>query len=273
MVENFFNSIYILFTLFPVLIPIYYYQGEFIEHIKSDITQIGIKLFTVYTDVLYEYEIKYKELYKTNTFFQVTVDELKDIYNYSHALVFDYKLEPKENNWINISILNNVINLDSYYLKFILDEKYDVMEEIDEKKRRIIHEDYKNTMKNINKNNLISLLIIVKKNNKYHTITNMSNSIDYDSIKSNVKFLSIEYEDPLLKEKVPIVLTDEYFYENNEILSAAFIKRYLEYNPVSVNYSSNYKIHIMDNEINMITLTNKDYIILHKNNYDIINNK
>jgi hypothetical protein len=63
------------------------------------------------------------------------------------------------------------------------------------------------------------------------------------------------------------------FYENNEILSSAFIKRYLEYNPTNVTYNHNYKIHIMDNDINMIALTSKDYILLHKDKYEIISNK
>ena len=61
-------------------------------------------------------------------------------------------------------------------------------------------------------------------------------------------------------------------YDKNEILSSAFIKRYLDYNSLDVVYSHNYKIHIMDNNINMVTLTEKDYILLHKENYEIITN-
>ena len=101
----------------------------------------------------------------------------------------------------------------------------------------------------------------------------MENEINYTSEKSKVKFISIEYEDPLLNKKTEIVLNDNLLYENNEIFSSAFIKRYIDYNPLNINYTPHYKLHIMDNNINMITLTKDNYIKLGKTTYDIIDNK
>jgi hypothetical protein len=198
-----------------------------------------------------------------------------EIYDNIHSIIYDYKLEPKTDKdyWININILNNKINIDEAKTEYVLNEKYYILENDNEKNTSLMYEHNTNIIKNIKKNDLISMLLIIKNKEKNHMIVNFGNDIDYMAEKSKVKFISIVYEDPLLNKKTDIVLNNNILYENNEILSSVFIKRYIDYNNVNIKYTPDYIIHIMDDNINMITLTKNNYIKLGKTNYEIIINK
>lgn len=263
--------------LFPFIIPFLNNHNEFILNMKKEIIEsgVGLQIFTIYTDMLYNGKETYNYYYENNELFQRIMIDSIEIYDNIHSIIYDYKLEPKteKDYWININILNNIINIDESKTEYILNEKYYFLENDNEKNTSLMCEHNTNIIKNIKKNDLISLLLIVKNKEKNHTIVNLENEINYSSEKSKVKFISIEYEDPLLNKKTEIVLNKNLLYENNEILSSAFIKRYIDYNPVNIKYTPHYIIHIMDDNINMITLTKNNYIKLGKTKYEIINNK
>ena len=67
-------------------------------------------------------------------------------------------------------------------------------------------------------------------------------------------------------------LEQDLFFTNNVILSPLFIKRYLEYQPEEFIFDENYTINLMDDTINMITLTYSQSILLSENSYTIITN-
>jgi hypothetical protein len=58
--------------------------------------------------------------------------------------------------------------------------------------------------------------------------------------------------------------------ENNEILSAAFIKRILDYQPEKYVFDMNYTLKIIDNNVNELVLNSKQYIVLNETNYCVI---
>lgn len=263
--------------LTPFIMPFITLHKDFMSEMKTEIINsgIGVKIFTMYTDMLHNGKETYNYYYENNLLFQKIMIDGIEFYDNIHSIIYNYKLEPKTNKnyWININILNNIINIDESKTEYILNEKYYFLEDDNEKNTSLMCEHNTNIIKNIKKNDLISILIIVKNKEKNHTIVNLENEINYTSEKSKVKFISIEYEDPLLNKKTEIVLNDNLLYENNEIFSSAFIKRYIDYNPLNINYTPHYKLHIMDSNINMITLTKDNYIKLGKTTYDIIDNK
>mgnify|MGYP006126491099 CR=1 FL=1 len=270
-------------VLFPLLMPFSVKHNDIIIDVKNEITEIGteiarkicIKTFTLYTEILHNGKETYTYYYENNVLFQRIMIDGIEIYDKIHSIIFDYNLELKlqKDYWININVLNNIVNIDESKTEYILNENYYLLEQDDEKNTSLMYEHNINKIKNMKKNDLITLLIIIKNHEKYHTIVNLENEINYTSEKSKVKFLSIEYEDPVLKLKTEIKLDENIFYENNEILSSAFIKRYIDYNPISINYTPEYKLNIMDNNINSITITKDHYIKLGKKKYEIVHMK
>ena len=96
---------------------------------------------------------------------------------------------------------------------------------------------------------------------------------NYSNIRSKATFLTIEYTHPQMKKRLIMVLEKDLYFMNNVILSPLFIKRYLEYQPEEFIFDENYTINLMDNNINMITLTYPQSIMLTKDSYTIIKNE
>ena len=120
-------------------------------------------------------------------------------------------------------------------------------------------------------------MVILKKNDKYVYKScyngNVINNLNSSCKKSNISFLSIEYIHPDMKEKIVIDLPKSAYLVNNTLLSALFIKRYLEYQYETHVFDLNYKINIMDNNINMLSLKYPEMILLKEDSYEIIRNE
>ena len=93
------------------------------------------------------------------------------------------------------------------------------------------------------------------------------------SEKTRNQFLSIEYIHPLMDEKIVIDLNSSLYLIGNEILSADFIERYLEYQNIPFVFDYDYSIEIMDSKINTFTIKYGQYILLNKTNYEILDHK
>ena len=76
-----------------------------------------------------------------------------------------------------------------------------------------------------------------------------------------------------MKDRLVIELDKNVYFANNIVLSSLFIKRYLEYQVENYVFDENYTINLMDNNINMITLTQLDSILLGENSYTVIKNE
>ena len=262
----------ILTCLYPFIEPLFAQQENLIKNSKEELTGISIKLFNFYNEIVYHWNTNYKYYYNNSILFQETADIIIYFYTHTHAFIYNYQVEPDDIFWYNISVLNNTMNIMNKNIEYTIDEKYEIYDNYNETVQETTMIEYNNIVNNMNKNNFISILITIKQDDKYFIQVNNCTNLYFDFIPSKVRFLSIEYEDPLLKKKFVITIDENMFYEKNEILSSAFIKRYLDYHPINIGYNHNYKIHIMDNNINMITLTENEYILLHKDKYEIINN-
>ena len=75
-----------------------------------------------------------------------------------------------------------------------------------------------------------------------------------------------------MQNRISMELEQDLFFTNNVILSPLFIKRYLEYQPEKFIFDENYTINLMDDTINMITLTYSQSILLSEDSYTIITN-
>jgi hypothetical protein len=108
-----------------------------------------------------------------------------------------------------------------------------------------------------------------------YILCNVTNKFEKDDAKyfvekSDVKFLSIEYSNPDMKEAIRFTLNKDLFQIGNEILSNAFVLRYLQYQSEHYVYANDYTITIIDDKVNQFTLNSKQYLLLEKNEYKII---
>ena len=89
---------------------------------------------------------------------------------------------------------------------------------------------------------------------------------------SQVTFLTMEYTHPGMKSSVTITIPRAYLYVGNEILSAAFLMRYLGYLSIFTDtvFDASYVVHLIDDEINQIELRWGQYVVLGKHDYRVV---
>jgi hypothetical protein len=100
----------------------------------------------------------------------------------------------------------------------------------------------------------------------------ISSKLNIIQTRSYTKFLSVRYVHPNMSIPIFIDLPKKLFIINNEILSATFILRWLEYNIGNGNYifDKNYIIDIIDSSIKIVKFGYGDYCKLTEFGYTII---
>lgn len=86
----------------------------------------------------------------------------------------------------------------------------------------------------------------------------------------NKMFLSISYKHPKMKESIHMNIAKSHLVVGNEILSAAFIYRYLEHQSEHFVFDEDYTVEIMDSEINMFSIKSTQHLLLSKDKYKIV---
>jgi hypothetical protein len=85
---------------------------------------------------------------------------------------------------------------------------------------------------------------------------------------SNVSFLSVSLIIPH-QQPIDIIIDKNMLYLNNELLSKAFIERYLNHHNIKVKLIDNYTVDIIDHNIDMLILKSSEYIRLQLYEYTI----
>jgi len=180
---------------------------------------------------------------------------------------YDRAIEPYEKNWISISMYykNETSSFFHENFHFFEGEQTDIMDEFKK---------WSNGTVSIIKNekNVVETLISMKYNDQYTYRIHSENSLE-TIVPSNVRFLSIEYTYPSLKNPIVLNICPNEYIVGNEILSITFIKRMMEYQYNAMVFHEDYVINIMDNNIQEFQLKKGQYVILHEDTYEIKNNK
>jgi hypothetical protein len=85
------------------------------------------------------------------------------------------------------------------------------------------------------------------------------------------RFMEVEYKCGE-KNGFSIDIPDSHYISGNEILSKAYILRYLEHLPIYTQWvhNKNYILKIVDDDMNIIKLNHHQYIRLNNDGYDVI---
>jgi hypothetical protein len=259
--EEFFYVMHILiFEYFLVLVN--YSANQVLGLFDTDTEKIGIKLFLLVSKKYSQFKYGALNVYQKNPTMKLAVDITYKTAIEIYKKVNGVKSEPFSPLWISVFTLRHNLNND---------EEYSVVEnsvnEVLLKKFKAVIEE------TASENPNVDTLYTFK--TPAYILCNVTNKFEKEDTKyfvekSDVKFLSIEYMNPDMKEPISIILNKDLFQIGNEILSNAFVLRYLQYQTQYYVYANDYTITIIDDKVNQFTLSSKQYVLLEKNDYKII---
>jgi hypothetical protein len=253
-----------------------------IEIQNVDYTTILTKLFLIYVDTKIRVSKCGNYLYNNFDCIKNTVDTTSYNLDKITAVYNNYRIEPFNNNWVCISILlKNDETLftgnQQIYLEYYQDIKPHTTPDVsntDYHNNCLSHFGKMATSIAKSDNNVIETMVTMKLDDgtTNHSFNKSTDERTYSNTRSKSSFLTVEYTHPKMQNRISMELEQDLFFTNNVILSPLFIKRYLEYQPEEFIFDENYTINLMDDTINMITLTYSQSILLSEDSYTIITN-
>lgn len=84
---------------------------------------------------------------------------------------------------------------------------------------------------------------------------------------ANVRFLSIQYNHPLMKEPLFLNIPRGMYYCGNQILSAAHVFRLLQYQSADYVFDTQYTLLLLDQDVNESCLSSLQYICVEKDQF------
>ena len=260
--EEFFYVMHILiFQYFLVLLN--YSANQVLALFDSDTEKVGIKLFLIVSKKYAEIKYGALNVYEKNPTVKLAVDITYKTAIEIYKKLNGVKSEPFSPLWISVFTLRHNLNNDEEYLI------------VENSVNEVLLKKFKSVMEeNASENMHLDRLYTFK--TPAYILCNLTNKFEKEDVKyivekSDVKFLSIEYINPDMKEHVSITINKDLFQIGNEILSKAFVLRYLQYQTEHYVYANDYTITVIDDKVNQFTLNSKQYVLLsNKNEYKII---
>ena len=217
-------------------------------------------------------------IYEKYDFIARIVDLSQYAFIYLIAIIQYRRTEPLTSTWSCVSVLTksyyNYKNFNYSYVE-VYEPKINMILEKLSTNFSALYYDVHSIISN--ENSICDSLITCKYNDKYihrvvdrekKTFTSKDSKIVLDE--SDIKFLSIEYRSKDYIIPLVLELKNEDYLVNNEILSATFIKRLLEYQISYHAFDKNYEITILDNNLKAVYLKFGEYIKLNKTDYSIL---
>jgi len=216
----------------------------------------------------------FDRIYETNPKIQKITDHFIYFLKYVYSAISNQKIEPMKTNWICTSVLmkrnTNLVGEEIYF-----NETYEYMntnEFMDP-----LNESCGDISSIVDSSdNILEGMITMKMGDQYiNRIFFNKNEAKVETelplVPSKHRFISVKYKHPNMDEPIFIDIDTQYYYANNEILSPLFVKRYLEYQPLTYDFDMDYELEVMDNDINNYKITSKQYILLADSTYVIKN--
>jgi len=209
-------------------------------------------------------------LYNNVDFVKTNVDSTMRFYYYNIKIkLVKHRLEPFDNTWTGLFYIKNGVYEENGYVL----TDYDNLDDPSEMSQ--LASDFYGSYKFANNTlseEIPEYLVLLK--SPHFWLSRICNDSVKDSdisLTSTPKyFLSVEYSHPCMENKINIEIDPLLYLDKNELFSYIFVLRCLEYQPVPYVFDSEYKLHIMDNEIKMFELHSNEYIKLNKSDYTII---
>jgi len=252
--------------------------------------RFGIVTIALYTQLKTKTYNVYVDFYTNNEYFKSSSDFITNSIKTIYAKLNYCYVEPS-GLWGSIVWIKNVDGVYEYnnvytslpeYGENYIRSKYDFNTNINYLNEACLKDINKNFQsmylrsKNIlNEEELKNPYLLMIKTQSVYLYRFIHKSIYYDIDFSKIKktpnfFLSIKYIHPKMTSDIFIELDDEHFVENNQILSAEFILRYLKHQPQEFVFDDNYVVEILDKKMKFSKINRLLFVELFENEYNVV---
>jgi hypothetical protein len=237
---------------------LYINYNNIYDKLQEDAIVLSYKTIQLYTNI--KENVVVKRITKSSQWMYMNIIHF----------VYNTVIEPPDAFWIYLcSLENKTVSLYDSFLngreandhkkhKYVLNEKYNELTEND------MNEFCETAVSSSCITN--AKLIIIKVTDQY-IIRRAENNNPIAIKKSKYGFLSVEYIHPKQKEPIILNISKNMFMEGNELFTPEFVLRTLIYQNVDHYFDLDYKIRIMDNNINMFEINSNHYIEFTDNSY------
>jgi hypothetical protein len=242
--------------------------------INTNYQAFAVKALLKYSKFKNLIEDKHRHAYNKYHVVKVTTDYSIYVYQKILSIIFDYRIEPMENEWISTSILIGrgsegktagpayVESYDFLFGKELLGgDTNNIAKYRFEKSCEIARSlAVSNTT-----NNILETMVVMKYAGKYIIRSFNKNKknggnnepLQFPFVLTKNNFLTIEYAHPDMLNTVPLELNDDIFVKGNDILTPLFVRRALEYQVEGYKFDSNFVLNVMDSDLNNYQITGK----------------
>lgn len=249
------------------------------EQLMRYLSYIGIQLLFLINMLQTYLEINYNNLYNNNVSFHKFIDAIDDNLYSLKKLTAPHYIEPPFSYfkvcYKDTTYKEEYMNMDS----ILYDTKTaDTLNDLVSAYKNIF-----STIKPIIKKNELEYLTLLHYRNitddfiVSKLICNDDADDEYnilcDTIPTRNFFLSIEYQHPKMNNTITLNLDKRYLITGNELFSPCFVLKCLNYQNMPYIFDNNYKLVILDSDINTTTLKSTQYIRLSNLKYEVIDIK
>lgn len=225
-------------------------------------------------------EVNAKYMYDTYPIVRKNTDMVCYAFDYSKAHLNGYRIEPFSNTWISLSFLEKSNPEIFVGDKYVYSEQYYLFNSNTSLSIDDLHKQCLNHVTEIAKSScnasIFETMITMKVSDKYlcnsffHNENNTTPVYILSKNKGQNYFLSVEYTHPKMLSGIVLDLPTNIYNPSSNILTPAFIKRYLEYQELPYVFDMRYTLKILDTNINIFTMKSNQYIKLTDNSYEVV---
>ena len=227
-------------------------------------------------------EVNANYLYDTYPFVRKNTDKVCYAIDYCNAHFNGYRIEPLCDTWISLTTLDKSNTELFLGDKYIYSEQYYYFNSIT---NTILSTDdlYKQCLEYVSEiaksrysPTTTETMITMKVSDKYLCASFFNADNHTTPIctltpnKGNNYFLSIEYTHPNMSAGIVLDLPTNVYNATSNILTPAFIKRYLEYQSLPYVFDMRYTLKILDTNINMFNMRSNQHIKINDRSYVVV---
>ena len=243
--------------------------------LQNNLNYIGLTALTKYSEIKNKITNYTNYVYTYHPIITYTIDISLYSYKWLYATHYNENIEPYHNYWISTNYLIQHNFQNNSQATIIDNYNYVYNNNLKSYPYTFIHNI--NICCNLLSTSLFNTLykenlLYAKYNNIYISrvqhkgggINNFKLIEDFNT-PSSISLLSVTLK--VNDKKINMDVDTNHMYVNNELFSRGFVTRYVKYNNIDINFTNDYIINIMDNDINMITLKSNQYLVINKTDY------
>ena len=240
--------------------------------LTNGLSTLALRGVLFYGTCMYYLKLFLNKMYESNSNVAFAMDYSEYLKEYLSNLLCDTKTEPFYANWTSISYIKFHTERMPDYNELIVSVPHNwfSVKSFDNINQCLMIEyDKGNTT-----NEMDEPLFITKYNilgvSRYYVCHQVPKHLDLNErIPSNVRFISIVYTHPKMTKQLTLELSKNWYNVHNQLFTPEFVFRLLEYQKESYVFDPQYKILLIDNNINNETLTIDKYIEILEDEYII----